>query len=61
MPPKKVTGAAAQAKEAKEKKPTGAPAHGKYKGTFFQPNCDRSNAGASLSLSRDNADHVPQI
>ncbi|KAJ9615387.1 hypothetical protein H2200_001462 [Cladophialophora chaetospira] len=31
MPPKKVTGAAAQAKEAKEKKPAAAPAHGKYK------------------------------
>lgn len=43
MPPKKVTGAAAQAKEAKEKKPTAAPAHGKYKGMF--PN---HNAVASM-------------
>lgn len=31
MPPKKVTGAAAQAKEAKDKKPAAAPSHGKYK------------------------------
>jgi len=34
MPPKKAAGAAAPAKEAKEKKPAAAPAHASYKGQF---------------------------
>ena len=61
MPPKKATGAAAQAKEAKEKKPAAAPAHGKSKGMFYVPQRDRIDAEGSLSLSRVNADYVCQI
>jgi hypothetical protein len=62
MPPKKVTGAAAQAKEAKEKKPAAAaPSHGKYKGMFCSLYRYRIDAKATLSLSRVNADRVCQI
>ena len=35
MPPKKAAAAAAPAKEAKEKKPAAAPAHGSYKGQLI--------------------------
>jgi hypothetical protein len=60
MPPKKATGAAAQAKEVKEKKPAAAPAHASYKGAFCRPTLDRIEPRLAQSLSRANADHTSQ-
>ena len=48
MPPKKATGAAAQTKEAKDKKPAAAPAHGSYKGVFTCQQRDRIRVKATL-------------